>query len=77
MVRCVDFKDTLQKGFKSSKDICLYNIFDWLSVSSRYTELMFSLCCIWNRGLLCGILSKELHLDGGMLAGCRLVLGWL
>ena len=27
-------------------------------------ELMFSLCCVSNRGLLCGSLSKELHLDG-------------
>ena len=26
----------LQRGFKSPKNICLYMIFDWLSVSSRY-----------------------------------------
>ena len=31
--------------------------------------LMFSLCCVLNRRLLCGSLSKELHLDGGMLTG--------
>ena len=33
-------------------------------------ELMFSLHCVSNHGLLCGSLSDELHLDGGMLAGC-------
>ena len=32
----VDLKDILQKGFKSSKNICLYMIFDSLSVSFRY-----------------------------------------
>ena len=26
-----------------------------------------------NRGLLCGRISKELHLDGGMLAGCKFI----
>ena len=46
MVRYVDFKDILQSGFKSSKTICLYMIFDWLSVSFRNAvklrdELMF------------------------------------
>ena len=35
---------------------------------------MFSLCCVSNLGLLCGSLSKELHLDGGMLAGCKFVV---
>ena len=35
---------------------------------------MFSLCCLSNRGLLCGSLSKELHLNGGILAGCRFIV---
>ena len=34
MVRYVDFKDILQKGSESSKNI--FMIFDWLSVSFRY-----------------------------------------
>ena len=79
MVRYVDFKDILQKGFKSSKNICLYMIFDWISVSFRYAVkwgdyLMFSLCCLSNRGLLYGSLSNELHLNGGMLAGCKFII---
>ena len=37
-------------------------------------ELMFSLCCVWNHGLLCGSLNKELHLEGGMLAGCKCIV---
>ena len=37
-------------------------------------ELMFSLCCLSNRGLLCGSLSKELQLDGGMLTGCKIIV---
>ena len=54
-------------------------IFDSLSVSFRYAiklrdDLMFSLCCLWNRGLICGSLSKELHLDGGILAGCKFIV---
>ena len=36
-------------------------------------ELMFSLCSVWNHGLLYGSLSKELHLDG-MLAGCKFIV---
>ena len=36
-------------------------------------ELMFSLCCLSNQGLLCGSLSKDLHLDGGILAGCKFI----
>ena len=35
-------------------------------------ELVFNLCCLSNRGLLCGSLSKELDLDGEMLVGCKL-----
>ena len=27
-----------------------------------------------NRGLLCGSLSKELHLDGEMLPGCKFIV---
>ena len=54
-------------------------IFDWLSVSFRYAvklrnDLMFSLCCHSNRGLLCGSLSKKLHLKGGILAGCKFIV---
>ena len=54
-------------------------IFDRLSVSFRYAvklrdDLMFSLCCLSNRGLLCGSLSKELHLNGGILAGCKFIV---
>ena len=37
-------------------------------------ELMYSLCCLSNRALLCGSQSKELHLDGGMLAGCKFIV---
>ena len=44
-------------------------IFDWLS-----DDLMFSLCCLLNRGLLCGSLSKELHLNGRILAGCKFIV---
>ena len=54
-------------------------IFDWSSVSFRYAvklrnDLMFSPCCLSNRGLLCGSLSKELHLYGGILAGCKFIV---
>ena len=54
-------------------------IFYWLSVSFRYAvksrdDLMFSLCCLSNRGLLYGSLSKELHLNGGILAGCKFIV---
>ena len=35
---------------------------------------MFSLCCLWNGGLLCGSRSKELHLNGGILAGCKFIV---
>ena len=35
---------------------------------------MFSLCCLSNRGLLCGSLSKELHLKGGILAGFKFIV---
>ena len=54
-------------------------IFDWLLVSFRYAvklrdDLMFSLCCLSNRGLLCGSLSKELQLNGGILAGCKFIV---
>ena len=34
----------------------------------------FSLCCLSNRGLLCGSISKELHLDIEMLAGCKFIV---
>ena len=69
----------MQKGFKSPKNICLYMIFDWLSVSFRYAvklrdDLIFSLCFISNQGLLCGSLSKELHLNGGILADCKFIV---
>ena len=37
-------------------------------------ELMFCLCCVSNRCLLCGSLSKDLHLAGGMLAGCKCIV---
>ena len=37
MVQYVDFEDILQKGLKSSKKICLYKIFNWLSVYFRYS----------------------------------------
>ena len=54
-------------------------IFDWLSVSFRYAvklrdDLMFSLCCLSNPGQLCGSLSKELHLNGGILATCKFIV---
>ena len=54
-------------------------IFDWLSVSFRYAEtlrddLMFSLCCLLNRGLFCGSISKELHLKGQILARCKFIV---
>ena len=53
--------------------------FDWLSVSFRYAvklrdDLIFSLCFISNQGLLCGSLSKELHLNGGILADCKFIV---
>ena len=65
--------------FKSPKNICLYIIFDWLSVSFRYAvklrdDLMFSLCCLSNRVLLCGSPSKELLLNGRILAGCKFIV---
>ena len=80
MVRYVDFEDILHFVLKKSlENICLYMIFDFLSVSFRYVEklrddLMFSLCCLWNRGLLCGSLSKELHLNRRILAGCKYIV---
>ena len=37
-------------------------------------EFMFSLWCVLNHGLFCDSLSKELHLDGGMLAGCKFIV---
>ena len=54
-------------------------IFDWSPVSFRYTVklrdgLMFGLCCLLNRELLCGSLSKEQHLNGGILAGCKFIV---
>ena len=54
-------------------------IFDWLSVSFRYAvklrdDLMFRLFCLSNRGLLCGSLSNELHLNEGILAGCKFIV---
>ena len=36
-------------------------------------ELLFSLCSVLNHGLLCGSLSKELHLNGRMLAGYKFI----
>ena len=35
---------------------------------------MFILCCLSNRGLLFGSPSKELHLNGGILAGCKFIV---
>ena len=35
---------------------------------------MFSLCCLSNRGLHCGGLSKELLLNGRILAGCKFIV---
>ena len=35
---------------------------------------MCSLCCVSNRGLLCCSLSKELHLNGWMLAGFKFIV---
>ena len=54
-------------------------IFDWLSSSFRYVvklrdNLMFSLCCLSNRGLLCGSLSEEQHLKEGILADCKCIV---
>ena len=37
-------------------------------------KLMFNLCCLSNRGLLCGSLSKRLHLDRVMPAGCKFIV---
>ena len=80
MVRYVDFKRYIAKGFfKSPKNICLYMIFDWLSVAFRYAvklrdDLMFSLCCLSNRGLFCGSPSKEPLLNGRILAGCKFIV---
>ena len=73
MVRYVDFKDILQKGFKSSKNICVYTMFDWLSVSFMYAvklRLVLWMSCLSNRGLLCG----RLHFDGVMLPGCEFIV---
>ena len=70
----------MAKGFyKNPKNICIYIIFDWLSVSFRYAvklrdDLMFSLCCFSNRGLLCGNLSKELLLNERILAGSKFIV---
>ena len=36
--------------------------------------MMFSLCCLSNRELLCGILSKGLYLNGWILAGCKFIV---
>ena len=54
-------------------------IFDWLSVSFRSDlklrdDFMFSPCCLSNQGLLWGILSKQLHLNGGILTGCKFIV---
>ena len=35
---------------------------------------MFSLCCLSNRVLLCGSPSKELLLNGRILAGCKFIV---
>ena len=35
---------------------------------------MFSLCYLSNPGLFCGSLSKELHLNGRILAGCKFIV---
>ena len=37
-------------------------------------ELMHSLCCVSNLELQLCSLSKELHLEGGMLAGCKFIV---
>ena len=37
-------------------------------------ELMHSLCCVLNPELHRCSLSKELHLEGGMLAGCKFIV---
>ena len=37
-------------------------------------ELMSSQCCVLNPELLCGSPSKELHLEGGMLACCKCIV---
>ena len=34
---------------------------------------MFRLFCLLNQSLFCGSQSKELYLDGGMLAGFRFI----
>ena len=53
-------------------------IFDWLSVSFRWAvqldELMLILCCVSNPELLCDSLSKELHLEGRILTGCKFIV---
>ena len=76
---CRFYKIYRKRLFKGPKNICLYMIFDWGSFSFRYAvklrdDLMFSLCCLWNRGLLCGSLSNELHLNGGILSGCKFIV---
>ena len=73
MVRYVDFKDILQTRFKNFKNICVYTMFDWLSVSFRYavkSRLVLWMVCLSNRRLLCG----SLHLDGGMMPGCEFIV---
>ena len=35
---------------------------------------MLSLCCVSNPDLLCDSLSKELHLEGRMLTGCKFIV---
>ena len=35
---------------------------------------MFSPCCLSNPGLICGSLSKELHFNRGILAGCKFIV---
>ena len=37
-------------------------------------ELMHSPCCVSNLELHWCSLSKELHLEGGMLAGCKFIV---
>ena len=35
---------------------------------------MFILYCLLDLGLLCGSLSKELHLNGRIMAGCKFIV---
>ena len=36
--------------------------------------MILCLRCLSNRGLLCGSLSKELDLNGGILGGCKFIV---